>query len=376
MLWQIVGEFIRVLAFHWITVCSHADKSAEFIPVTICESQFFQFSWANCWNFPHFPQFCGILLRLSAIHAIPFFSCEPQKWVKFEISRYFVLSSNRLSAQNLPSSARLLQLLSYVCNKTQTNIQIRDACYGCYFRAASLPSGVSQLLAVSQCSNIYLLNSTYTACAQDLAVRLHYSRFRQWFRSHLINVTLAHFIGVHRWTEAVVDHNPVILFAGLLWLCSVLAACELGRFGKTLTIFLLFCHLHCATMCRFNGLPSWILWQINTCFLANLINRDFNVVSNRIGFYTNTTACILARTRCSIVNPITGDIQRQNYSIQPDGITNSVGSAGYFNHNALQVSRNGDIKIVAFPTANVVSNALCSSDQSLDQSPYNLPTCY
>lgn len=194
-------------------------------------------------------------------------------------------------------------------------------------------------------------------------------------RSNLINVTLAHFLGVHRWTEAAVDHNPLILFAGLLWLCPVLAACELGRFGKTRPISSFF-YLHSTTMCRFDCFRSWIFWQINTCFLANLINRDFNVVSNRIGFYTNTTACILARTRCGIVNPITGDIQRQNYSIQPDGITNSVGSAGYFNHNALQVSRNGDIKIVAFPTANVVGNALCSSDQSLDQSPYNLATCY
>lgn len=61
--------------------------------------------------------------------------------------------------------------MSFVCNSTQLNLQIRDACYGCYFRAASLPNGSPQLIALSQCSNLYLLNSTYSICAQSLAVR-------------------------------------------------------------------------------------------------------------------------------------------------------------------------------------------------------------
>lgn len=67
-------------------------------------------------------------------------------------------------------SSRLLQLLSYVCNKTQASIQLRDACYGCFFRAVSLSGGSSELIALSQCSNIYLSNSTFALCAQNLAV--------------------------------------------------------------------------------------------------------------------------------------------------------------------------------------------------------------
>lgn len=105
------------------------------------------------------------------------------------------------------------------------------------------------------------------------------------------------------------------------------------------------------------------------------MNRDFNRMADRIAFFTNTTACILARARCSDINPITGDLQRQKTSLYPPGITNSVGTAGYFHHNALQIARNGDIKIVAFPSTTVLGNTFCSLNISLDQSPYNSQTC-
>lgn len=105
------------------------------------------------------------------------------------------------------------------------------------------------------------------------------------------------------------------------------------------------------------------------------MNRDFNRIIDRISFYTNTTACILARTLCSDINPITGDFQLQKTSIHPVGITNSVGTAGYYHHNALQISRNGDIKIIAFPSTLVLGNAFCSRSISLNQSTYSRETC-
>lgn len=67
-------------------------------------------------------------------------------------------------------SVRLLQILSYVCNNTQPAIQLRDACYGCFLRTASLPAGPPQLISLSQCSNLYLFNTTYQVCSQGLAV--------------------------------------------------------------------------------------------------------------------------------------------------------------------------------------------------------------
>lgn len=49
-------------------------------------------------------------------------------------------------------------------------MQLRDACYGCFLRTASLPAGPSQLISLSQCANLYLFNTTYQVCGQELAV--------------------------------------------------------------------------------------------------------------------------------------------------------------------------------------------------------------
>lgn len=69
-------------------------------------------------------------------------------------------------------SNKLLSILNILCNNTQnTSIQQRDACYGCFFRAGSLPPGNVQLVSLSQCATIYLNNTGYQRCALDLQVR-------------------------------------------------------------------------------------------------------------------------------------------------------------------------------------------------------------
>lgn len=105
------------------------------------------------------------------------------------------------------------------------------------------------------------------------------------------------------------------------------------------------------------------------------MNRNFNLVPDRIHFYTNTTACILAKTRCSEVNPITADFQRQTGSIHPIGVTNAAGTAGFYHYNALQISYNGDIRIIGLPSAWVLGNTFCSRNISLSQAPYDQQIC-
>lgn len=66
---------------------------------------------------------------------------------------------------------KLLSILNLLCNSTQTvSITTRDACYGCFFRAGSLPPGQTQLTALSQCSSIYINGTNYGICAANLAV--------------------------------------------------------------------------------------------------------------------------------------------------------------------------------------------------------------
>lgn len=114
---------------------------------------------------------------------------------------------------------------------------------------------------------------------------------------------------------------------------------------------------------------------MNACFLANLVNRDFNRIGDRINFFTNTTACILAKVRCGALNPINGQLQQQLNTITNPGVTNNAGTAGYFHYNALQIAPNGDIKVVAFPPAFVVGDYFCTNSANLEQSNFDNSTC-
>uniref|UniRef100_A0A182M0T8 Huntingtin n=1 Tax=Anopheles culicifacies TaxID=139723 RepID=A0A182M0T8_9DIPT len=101
---------------------------------------------------------------------------------------------------------------------------------------------------------------------------------------------------------------------------------------------------------------------INQCILQTLINRDLNVEAQRIGFYVNTTSCILAKARCDPYNPITGQLQ------QPLNVP--AGTTGRTGANSLQMTLTGDIRIVSFPRKVAVGDAFCSSRTLLDQSTF------
>lgn len=240
-----------------------------------------------------------------------------------------------------------MQLLNNLCNTTQSSVQLRDACYGCFFRAGSLPPGPPQLVALSQCATLYLVNTIYQPCAQELASIIVGLKPVQPSYGAALKPTLCTF-GYCEFVRCIRRANSYNLV--IIWL----------------KISLLWFNINIS-----------IGFQINTCFLANLVARDFNVFAHRINFYTNITACILARTRCSDVNPITGDLQRQQGSLFPPGITNGAGTGGYFFYNALQIARNGDMKILSFPPQIVTGNVFCSnySSISLQQSPYDSRTC-
>ncbi|XP_049281631.1 uncharacterized protein LOC125762997 [Anopheles funestus] len=211
---------------------------------------------------------------------------------------------------------RLLSLFNLLCNTTQTStITTRDACYGCFFRAGSLAAGPTQLGAISQCASLYLINTSYAACATNLA-------------------------GI------VTGLRPVIVSPTT----ASTADCYSG---------------HCEfVQCvrRING-----NMLINQCILQTLINRDLNVEAQRVGFYVNTTSCILAKARCDPYNPITGQLQ-QPLNV-PAGTTGRTGS------NSLQISPTGDIRIISFPRKVAVGDAFCSSRTLLDQSTFGNSIC-
>ncbi|KAJ6644409.1 hypothetical protein Bhyg_09378 [Pseudolycoriella hygida] len=207
------------------------------------------------------------------------------------------------------NSNKLLSILNILCNNTQnTSIQQRDACYGCFFRAGNLPPGNVQLVSLSQCATIYLNNTGYQTCA----------------------VQLQNVVNGFRPTPVA---STNLCYTGY---------CEFVR---------------CVRMINANAL-------IDSCIMANLINRDLSNPVSRIGFYTNTTSCILARARCNAYNPITGELQQQQRFTSQTYLFNS-----------LQVSPNGDLRIVSFPGTTGVAELFCSTRSTLEQATYGDAVC-
>ncbi|XP_050083343.1 uncharacterized protein LOC126569959 [Anopheles aquasalis] len=215
---------------------------------------------------------------------------------------------------------RLLSLFNFLCNATQTmSITTRDACYGCFFRAGSLAAGPAQLSAISQCATLYLLNSSYAICATNLAA-------------------------------IVTGFRPAAIIPD----GSLRSNCYSG---------------HCEfVQCirRINGNQL-----INECILQTLVNRDLNVEAQRVGFYVNTTSCILARVRCDPYNPITGKLQQATAlaGATPGTLRERTTT------NALQISFSGDIRVISFPAKVSVSDAFCSARTLLDQSTFTNSVC-
>ncbi|XP_043666591.1 uncharacterized protein LOC122628392 isoform X1 [Vespula pensylvanica] len=62
-------------------------------------------------------------------------------------------------------SVRIPELLNQLCNESQgANVMLRDACYGCFYRASNQPTGYPLLLAMSACADMYLNNTDYGHC--------------------------------------------------------------------------------------------------------------------------------------------------------------------------------------------------------------------
>lgn len=49
-------------------------------------------------------------------------------------------------------------------------MQLRQGCTSCFLKAAALPASAAQLRALGYCASVFLNNTGYQVCAQQLAV--------------------------------------------------------------------------------------------------------------------------------------------------------------------------------------------------------------
>lgn len=120
---------------------------------------------------------------------------------------------------------------------------------------------------------------------------------------------------------------------------------------------------------KFNNITTSSFPQVSSCFNENYPNFNLTngVIANRIFFITNVTSCILAKSRCSLYHPISGEYQPQQQP-QP-GLAISY-------YNSLQIAPNGDIKLVTFPYSTKTAELFCSNSlNGLEQAVYRNFVC-
>ncbi|KOX78355.1 hypothetical protein WN51_07761 [Melipona quadrifasciata] len=186
-----------------------------------------------------------------------------------------------LNTGNPVLEVRIPELLNQLCNESQGSDTVRrDACYGCFFRASSQTVGYPLLMALSNCANIYLNNTDYGHCQQYLRNATSMTNSRT---------------------------NPTRVY------CTF---------------------LECVRQVNKDNLLRECVGEAVRAF------PSFNTTDVKLAqLYVNTTACVLAKTRCSQMNPITGEFQE-------DDLANKLHIPTV---NAVLVNTDYDINIVQLP---------------------------
>ncbi|XP_043477861.1 uncharacterized protein LOC122508515 [Leptopilina heterotoma] len=174
---------------------------------------------------------------------------------------------------------KTVQLLNQLCNESQgSNTIKRDACSGCFFRANN------QLLSMAKCADSYLNNTNYGHC-------------QMYLRNATNNINST--------------SNPPIIY------CSF---------------------LECVRQVNKNALIGKCINEAIRQMLPTISNDENHLTK----LFINTTACILAKTRCGAPNPITG-------AFQGDELINKLHIPSM---NAIFVNSEYDINIVQLPFGN------------------------
>ncbi|XP_034936537.1 uncharacterized protein [Chelonus insularis] len=205
------------------------------------------------------------------------------------------------------NNIRIPLLLNQLCNESQGDDGVlRDACYGCFFRATNRPPGYPLLLAMSNCGDLYLDNTNYGSC-------------QAYLRNASRNIDIR--------------SSPSIIY------CTFLEC--IRQVNKDSLI----------RTCVGEALDMISNFTVNDIQLAQL--------------FVNTTACILAKTRCGIMNPITGVYQ--------DGIDAST-KLSIPSMNAILVNSNYDINIIQLPFGTGVIDE-CAKYRNVEQATWPSVQC-
>ncbi|CAH0562163.1 unnamed protein product [Brassicogethes aeneus] len=114
---------------------------------------------------------------------------------------------------------------------------------------------------------------------------------------------------------------------------------------------------------------------IANCYASASEDNTAELEEDQVTLYKNITSCILAVTRCSRINPITGQPQTNRISITTKDKWGKPITTTLPLYNSLQINRAGDLRIVAFPGNTKIASYFCAYEFNLRESTWLNYTC-
>ncbi|XP_060515849.1 uncharacterized protein LOC132695554 isoform X2 [Cylas formicarius] len=115
---------------------------------------------------------------------------------------------------------------------------------------------------------------------------------------------------------------------------------------------------------------------IADCFNQASEDNPAQLEEEQVILFKNITSCILAMSRCSAINPITG--QRQENTFSTTTFNNPLGKPVTTTvplYNALQINQAGDLRVIAFPGTIAIQRYFCPYEFNLRQSSWLTYNC-
>ncbi|XP_046623630.1 uncharacterized protein LOC124306727 isoform X1 [Neodiprion virginianus] len=315
--------------------------------------------------------FCEMVLTMKVIKALVFVLIGVQRAAS---SGPFVQEAlAKVFGHWTPySNVRTIQLLNQLCNESQKDDEVRtDACYGCFFRSSNQPPGYPMLLTMASCADTYLDNTDYGHC-------------QSYLRNATNSISTRTSPGVIycSFLECIRQVNKNMLEAN-----EVAPPIDQRRLQARGTSSVLTAsnnnEHHSHYFASFHFSRRNLQRRKSICVIVDGRKSDGNTIAQCVNeakamfsnfkcadfqltqLFVNATVCVLAKTRCSYLNPITGITQENE-------LANKLNIVSI---NALQVNTDYDLNIIRVPFVNPAQGDECGKFRNVDQASWPSAEC-
>ncbi|XP_044257114.1 uncharacterized protein LOC123006590 [Tribolium madens] len=114
---------------------------------------------------------------------------------------------------------------------------------------------------------------------------------------------------------------------------------------------------------------------IAQCYAEASVDNDALIEEDQIVLVKNITSCILARTRCAPINPISGQQQSSFLTTNTYDKWGKPKTTTVALFNSLQITPEGDLRIIQLPGTTKIQNYFCTAQPNLRESSWLEYSC-